>query len=166
MRGELRNPGIEPKRLQEAASLASEIYARHEAGAPYEDLLSRLADLTGEPLTVPDASAAFGSVSSETWARELLLRRQVPPSDLSQELLELLHAICAANGEEWQISRWTRCLEGSTGGAEVSDLIFHPAETLEPDDGRVELTPEEILAEAKRRPRRVLVTPPPKGGAA
>jgi hypothetical protein len=148
--------------LAEAEALAAEIYRRHEAGREYQEPLARLADLAGEPLGKADACGAFGSVAPETWARDLLLLRYPCPSDLSDaELLELLRAICECQGEEWQTSWWLRSVEASTGCADVSDLVFYPKEALGPEDGREELTPEEILVEAKRRPRRVLVTPPP-----
>jgi hypothetical protein len=167
MRGELHDPFIDPAQVKAAASLASEIYGRHAARVPYGELLERLAELVGTSLTKTDASGAFGSVSPETWARDLLLARQSPPSNLADaELLRLLQAICSVDGEEWQISWWLRCVETCTGCAEIIDLIYYPSDVLGPDDGREELTPEEILAEARRRPRRVLVTPPPKGGAA
>jgi hypothetical protein len=148
--------------LAEAKALAVEIYRRREAGGEYHEQLARLAELTDEPLTEADACGAFGSVTPETWARGLLLMGSPCPSDLSDaELVELIRAICECQGEDWQTTWWLRCVETSTGCAEVSDLIFYPREVLGPEDDREELTPEEILAEAKRRPRRVLVTPPP-----
>ena len=167
MRGELHDPFVDPVRVKAAESLTAEIYGRHEAGVPYGELLERLAELVGTSLAKVDVSGAFGSVSPGTWARDLLLADQSPPTDLADaELLELLQAICAVDGEEWQVSWWLRCVEACTGCAEIIDLIYYPSDVLGPGDEREELTPEEILAEARRRPRRVLVTPPPKGGAA
>jgi hypothetical protein len=167
MRGELREPAIDENRLQAATRLAREIYVKHEAGRQYQDLLTSLSDIVSVPVTKADASGAFGSVDAETWARDLFLVQRTPPADLSDsELIEVLRAICAAEGEEWQISWWLRCVEASTGCAEVIDLIYYPSDVLGPEDGRQDLTPAEILAEAKRRPRRVLVTPPPRSGAA
>ncbi len=167
MRDELNDPPLDPAHVKAAVDLAFEIYGRHEAGVPYGKQLERLAELTGVSLTKADASGAFGSMPADAWARDLLLAQQNPPSGLEDaELLELLRAICGVRGEEWQISWWLRCVEASTGCAEIADLIYYPSEVLGPDDGREELTPEEILSEARRRTRRVLVTPPPKGGAA
>jgi len=167
MRDEVREPELDPDTLAAALRLADEIYCLHEAGSPYADQLARLAGLTGEALSGVDACAAFGSVDPDTWVCDLLLMRHPCPTDLSDaELIELLAAICACDGEEWQMSWWLRCVAASTGCKEVSGLVFHPQEMLGPADGREELTPEEILVEARRYRRRVLVTPPPSDDAA
>jgi hypothetical protein len=156
MRNEVRVPTLDPGLLAEAEALAEEIYQRHEDGDDYEEPLARLSDLAQVPLRTIDASGAFGSIASRSWARDLLLGRHPCPSDLSDaELVELIRAVCDCQGEDWQTSWWLRCIEASTGCAEVSDLIFYPQDVL----GRDDLTPEEILAEARRRQRRVLVTP-------
>jgi hypothetical protein len=167
MRDDIRTPPVDPSAVAAAVKLSEESYARHEAGAEYGEILARLAEVTGQSVSKMDADAAFGSVDPETWARDLLLTDHRCPSDLTDaELLELLQAICTCDGEEWQMGWWLRCVEANTNCSDISGLVFYPKETLGPADGREDLTPEEILVEARRRPRRIIVTPPPKGDAA
>ena len=163
MRGDLQDPPIDADIAKRAAALAAELYRLHEAGQPTEASLQQLSDLCGLQVNRSDFIGAFGSVSAESFAKDLLAGQLPCPLDLSREdLIELIEAVCAVRGEEWQSAYWLRCLEEATGCPEIIDLIYYPQATLGDGDGRVELTPEEVLVEAAKRPRRVLLTPPPK----
>jgi hypothetical protein len=163
MRSELLHPPIDQTAGTEAVALARDVFRLHEAGQPTELLLQRLSEVCGVELDQAMLKGAFGSVDAESFAKDLLVGKLRCPTDLSHdELLELIDAVCEVRGEEWQISFWLRCLETSTGCADIIDLIYYPSDVLGPDDGREQLTPEEILLEAARRPRRILVTPPPR----
>jgi hypothetical protein len=167
MRPDLRHPPVDTQAAEAAVALAQDLYRLYEAGQPFAGQLDKLAAVCGTSLTPSDLSGAFGSIPAESFAMDLLLLTQECPSDLSREdLLDLIQAICEVDGEEWQIAYWLRCVEKATGSDAVSDLIYYPGDVLGREHAQDELSPEEILEEAYRRPVRVLVTPPPKDGSA
>jgi hypothetical protein len=158
----MRMPALDDQRRTQAIHLAAQIYTLHEAGRPYDDQMRALSLLTGQSVTRPDVGGAFGSMSPEDWAQDLLLLSAPPPSDLEDhELVEMVAHICAADTPEWLQHWFLRCVEHATGCDEVTDIIYYPRDVFG-DDAHDELTPAEIVAEAKKRRRRVLVTPAPK----
>jgi hypothetical protein len=163
MRSDLAAPPIDPTVALQAVGIAEELYGLHQTGLPVEEGLKRLSALCGVEVDRSALKGAFGSVPAESFAKDLLASRLPCPTGLSkEELIELIQAVCEVRGEEWQSTYWLRCLEANTGCPEIIDLIYYPADVLGPDDGREELSPEEVLAEAAKRPRRVLLTPPPE----
>jgi hypothetical protein len=167
MRRALTAPDVDAAVLQEALRVARELYRSHEAGAPTAGLLEELSSICGTPLDRTALLGAFGSIDADDFATDLVVRQVATPTDLSRaELIELVSAVSDVTGTEWQTFYWLRCLEANTGGADIVSLIYYPDEVLGPDDERDELTPEEVIDEALKRPRRVLVTPPPDEGGA
>jgi hypothetical protein len=97
---------------------------------------------------------AFGSISSDDWAHDLVLLSSPLPDDLSRDdLIEMIRRVCDVVGAEWLQHWYIRCLERATGCPDIIDIL----------DSAQERTPEEMLDVAMRSRRRVLVTPPPGG---
>jgi hypothetical protein len=158
----MRLPKIDERRRAQAIGVAVQIYALHEAGQPYDEQIQTLSSITGESITVRDVDGAFGSISPEDWAQDLLLLSAPLPSDLAdEELVEMVAHICAADTPEWLHHWMLRCVRQATGCDELIDIIYYPRDVFG-DDTHDDLTPAAIVAEAKKRRRRVLVTPPPE----
>jgi len=154
-------PTLDDHRRARAIDLAAQIYALHEAGRSYHEQMQALSNVTGQSVSSADVDGAFGCMSAEDWAQDLLLLSVSVPSDLrDEELVEMVGHICAVDTPEWLQQWMLRCVERATGCDEVSDIIYYPRDVFG-DSAHDELTPAEIVAEAKKRRRRVLVTPPP-----
>jgi len=143
-----------------AQQLAATLYRLHEAGQPYDEPMRTLGALTGQVLSRSEVDGAFGSMASEDWAINLLLLPQPLPSDLSdEELVEMVGHILSVDTPEW-LQHWLiRCVEHATNCAQVIDIIYSPRDVFG-DEEHDELSPAEVVAQAKKRPRRILVTPP------
>jgi hypothetical protein len=149
-------PVLDESRLREARRLAELIYRLHEAGQPYEQDLALLAKTTGQELTKSEVCGAFGSLAPEDWAHLLVLEDQALPTDLSRsELVEMVRRLCEVSGPEWLLHWYLRCLEHATGCDAITDMLDSPED----------LAPEEVLEQAFRSKRRVLITPPPTEGS-
>jgi hypothetical protein len=152
MRPELLKPVRAKRHLRTAIATARELYALHEAGGDCSKRLPELSEIVGHPVSVPDLHSAFGSVSPEDFAEDLLRRRSAIPTDLSDaEMLELIERVCNGDGTDSQICHWLNCLEVNTGDERLSDLIFWPGIYFGDDDNGRELTPEEILRTARAK---------------
>jgi hypothetical protein len=158
----MRVPEVDEGRRAQATGVAAQIFALHQSGQPYDELMQTLSSLTGQSVTSADVDGAFGSMSSEDWANDLLLLSAPLPSDLADhELVEMVTHICAADTPEW-VQHWMlRCVEHATGCDELTDIIYYPRDVFG-DAAHDDLTPAAIVAEAKKRRRRVVVTPPPQ----
>ncbi len=148
MRPWLVDPVAGDPRLPEVQRIAAELYALHEAGRPTHHGVQRLAALVGgEHGTLRYRFIyAFGSVSPETFARQLLVNVDDAPRDLSrEELLELIERISnPRHDEEFLTEVWLICLRLNTSKT-ISDLIFWPGDYFGDGDQRTELTHEQIL---------------------
>jgi hypothetical protein len=123
MRAELLNPHSDKPRLDAVIRLVELIYSLHEAGEDYTLRRTELSELVGRPVSKFDIDSAFGSVSAPTFARDLL--PTAIPTDLSvDEMVDLVERISRADGTEFQIGYWVRCIGASTGDDHVSDRIF------------------------------------------
>ena len=150
MRTILEDPCAVSPCLAPAMELAERIYATHEAGRPYDDLLSRLSKVVGKALTHFDVCSAFGSVSSETFARGLLVTSESVPTDLSEaEMLELIQRLLTGRHKEFQSSFWIKCLEKNTGNARLSDIIYWPGEYFGDGNNRRVMSAEDVLRTAR-----------------
>ena len=125
MRPELAEPIREQEKLRTLLPLAEEIYHLHEAGLPYTEQLKQVSRIAGRIVGVPEVKYAFGTYPSECFSRRLLTNWNSVPRDLSrQEMLDLLDAVCSANGSPDRCEYWMKCLEVNTGNSAISDLIY------------------------------------------
>ena len=148
-------PTLNEAHVQAAVALAREIYRLHEAGLPYLDEVASLAAVTGQDVTGSDVDGAFGSMSPEDWAQDLLCLALPLPQSLSRgDLVEMARRLCSLSDAEWLQHWYIRCLEHATGCETIIDILDSPED----------LNPEQIVEEALRSKRRVLITPPPKSG--
>ncbi|MDM0036782.1 hypothetical protein QTI33_31925 [Variovorax sp. J22P271] len=149
MRPSLANPFDDQAKLAAAVELAEELYFLQETGRPVAEVLGRLGDLLGKPFEATERLfiGAFGAVSPETFARQLLVETQQTPRDLSRvEMLELVDRIFHPSaGEEFLTEYWVECLRLNTGDDRISDLIFWPGEYFGDGDNGRQMTPDEIL---------------------
>ena len=146
MRAELENPFTDIRELQAVTMLAHEAYRLWEAGQDCGLVLNQLRTITGKPISKFSIDAAFGSVSPDTFARQMLLDQIALPRDLTRdEMLELIERECAAKGDEFQLGYWIKCLEVNTGDDGISDLIFWPGEYFADGNNSRELSAVEIL---------------------
>lgn len=146
-------PRLNETLLQEALRLAAQIYRLHEAGLPYGEQVASLSAVTGQDVTRTDVHAAFGSMSAEDWAHDLVCLSSPMPESLSRDdLIEMIRRVCDVHDAEWLQNWYIRCLENATGCPSIIDILDSPEE----------LTPEEALDEALRSKMRILVTPPPE----
>jgi hypothetical protein len=146
MRQELLDPLRDNPHLTTVTEIARRIYELHEGGHDYALPRARLSELAGVPITKADVCGAFGSISPESFAQQILLDPSMVPVDLTEEeMLELLERIYAADGSEFQIDFWVECLRVNTGDTRICDLIFWPNYYLGDDDLHRELSPRETL---------------------
>ena len=66
-------------------------------------------------------------------------------------MLELLEAVCTAQGNQVYNDYWVKCLEANTGDDQLGDLIFWPDEYFGDGYDGHELSPSEILEIALRK---------------
>lgn len=137
-----------------ASQIAEKIYAAHEAGQSYDQLLSEFGKLIGKPVTPFEVCSAFGSVNPQAFAHDLLLHSAEIPDDLSDsEMLDLIQHLLQPKRGELRSSFWLACLKQNTGDPRISDLIFWPGEYFGDGDNKRELSAEEILHTARAHGR-------------
>ncbi|HEY0726196.1 MAG TPA: hypothetical protein VGD41_19910, partial [Pyrinomonadaceae bacterium] len=113
------------------------------------EALRALGRLTGRIVSSFEIDSAFGSVNANVFACDLLLDRNLIPSDLTrEEMLELVEAICNPKGNLPYSAFWIECLKVNTGDDRISELIFWPGEYFGDGDNARELSSEEILETA------------------
>lgn len=148
MRPWLVDPVAADPRLPEAQRIAEELYALHEAGQPTHDGVQRLVALVCKEHEQVryEFIYAFGSVSPDTFARQVLADLDQAPRDLSrEELLELIGRVSNFRpGEQFLSSVWLKCLRFNLGD-DISDLIFWPDLYFGDDDNESVLSAEQIL---------------------
>lgn len=149
MRDSLIDPISDKAKLAATEKLVKDLYRLHEAGRPYATEIQQLAHFVDKKSDEVQRHFryAFGSVSPDTFACQLLVDWNAVPRDLSKpEMLELLSRIFRpSRGEEFLTEYWLKCLRINTKNDRISDLIFWPGDYFrDGDDGR-ELTPEEVL---------------------
>jgi hypothetical protein len=152
MRPELLDPVRDQAKLLKLLPLAEKVFHLHETGQGYAAELKAISRLANRIVGEYDVDAAFGCGSPETFARTLLIDWHTLPNNLSEpEMLELLEAVCTAQGSQVCNDYWVKCLEVNTGDDQLVNLIFWPNEYFGNDfDGR-ELSPSEILEIALRK---------------
>lgn len=152
MRPNLLEPVRDQHKLAELLPLTQKVFLLHEMGHSYANELKQLSRIAGRVVGPFSVDTAFGSGSPEYFARSLLIDWDNIPADLTRaEMLEALERVCAAEGSPDRIDYWVKCLAVNTGEANISDLIFWPAEYLgEVYDGS-HLSAAEILEIALRK---------------
>jgi hypothetical protein len=149
MRSVLESP-VDPEAMALATQVVERIYAAHEAGHTYDESLAMLGKLVGKSVMPHQVHMAFGSVSPQSFAHDLLLHSAQIPSDLSDsEMLELLQHVLRPSRGELRTSFWLACIKENTGDPRVSDLIYWPGEYFGDGDNRRTLSAHEILQTAK-----------------
>src|SRR5688572_19726826 len=125
MRPSILDPVSDKATLRELLPVAERIFRLYEEGADYARELKVISRLVKRIVGPLDLHAAFGSGDSECFARKLLIDWHVLPNDLSQaEMLELIEALCTAQGSPTAQEYWLKILESNTGDEKLSDLIF------------------------------------------
>ena len=146
MRQELQDPFTDKPRLQASIKLANDIYRLHEAGHDYSSELTQLSILAGQSISKFSVESAFGSISPEGFARELICDLTAIPTNLTpDEMLELIKHIITADGDTFQMWYWLQCLQVNTGDNKFSDLIYWPGEYFKDGNNAREMSPQEIL---------------------
>jgi hypothetical protein len=153
MRSSIADPIQDQVKLRELLPVAERVFALHEAGANYDAELRALSRLLGRVVGQSEVNATFGTGDAEYFARRLMIDWHNVPSDLShEEMLELVEALCSANGNAAAQDYWIRCLEVNTGDDRISDLIFWPSEYFGESAENRSLSPSEMLNVALRKP--------------
>ncbi|MFJ8025537.1 hypothetical protein [Streptomyces sp. NPDC096311] len=146
LRPELLPPPVSRQRLdelcQEVERIADLLTSRPEAA---DEAITAFNAMTGHDYEALDFAEYDGSRSLEEFAREAARPARPVVADISRdELVEIVRRLLMASPES---DHYLRLLESNVSHPRMSDLVFHPADTLK------DASAEQIVDEAlKYRP--------------
>jgi hypothetical protein len=154
VRSELIEPIADESLLNEVVDLAHVAYQKHEVAQDLSQIIERIAHLANASTDhiLRTFTYSFGSVSPDTFARNVLTNWDALPKDLSKaDMLELVERICSPQkGQEFLSGYWIKCLALNTGNKRVSDLLFWPDVYFDSTTPGDMLSPAELLDVALR----------------
>ncbi|MFJ3205768.1 bacteriocin immunity protein [Streptomyces sp. NPDC086989] len=146
LRPELQPPPVSQQRLTELCAeverIAELLLARPEVAG---EAIQAFNAMTGHDYVALDFAEYDGSRSLEEFAREAARPARPVVADITQdELVEIVRRLMTASAES---DYYLRLLESNVSHPRVSDLVFHPSDSLQGS------SPEQIVNEAlKYRP--------------